>query len=319
MYKKRKIAVVVPAYKEEELIGETLSSIPKYVDRIYSIDDGSPDRTFEIIQEIAKKDPRVVCIRHEKNGGVGSAIVSGYKRALEEKIDVVAVMAGDNQMDPAFLPGLLDPIVGGKADYAKGNRLLNPGYRKGMSRWRLFGNSILTFLTKVSSGYWQVFDPQNGYTAISRTALETIDLDSIYPWYGYPNDILVKLNVYGFRVKDIPHPSRYGRERSKIKYSKYIHKVSWLLLKDFFWRLKMKYVLISFHPLVIFYLFGIILIGIGFFSGAYSLYYKFVLGGPLFVRAVLSSLIFIVGLQFLSFGMLFDMQMDDERNRKIDS
>jgi len=311
MYKNHKIAVVVPAYNEEKLIGETLSSIPEYVDKVYAVDDGSTDRTFEIVQEFAKKDSRIVCIKHEKNRGPGAAIVTGYKRALQDKMDIVAVMAGDNQMDPAYLPDLLEPIIEGRADYAKGNRLLNPEYRRGMSRWRFFGNSILTFLTKIASGYWQVVDPQNGYTAISRRALERIDLDSIYPWYGYPNDILVKLNVYGFRIVDVPHPARYGREKSKIKYGKYILKVSWLLLRDFFWRLKMKYILLSFHPLVLFYLFGIVFTSLGVFIGLHTLYYKFVLGGPLFVRGVLSMLLFMVGLQFLSFAMLFDMQMNN--------
>lgn len=311
MYKERKIAVVVPAYKEEELIGETLSSIPEYVDKVYVVDDGSPDRTYEIMQRIAEKDSRIVPIRHEKNRGVGAAIISGHKRALKDKMDISVVMAGDNQMDPAFLPAILDPVVEGKADYAKGNRLLDPEYRKGMSRWRLLGNSMLTFLTKVASGYWQLVDPQNGYTAISRRALERIDLDSIYPGYCFENDMLIKLNVYGFRVVDVPHPARYGRARSKIKYWKFIPKASWFLLKGFLWRLKMKYIILSFHPLVFFYLLGIVLTPIGFLTGLHTLWYKFVLGEPLFVRGVLSALIFMVGLQFLSFAMLFDMQMDN--------
>lgn len=241
MYKQKTIAVVVPAYKEEELIGETLSSIPDYVDRIYAVDDGSPDRTFEIMQKFAERDPRIVPVKVIQNGGVGATIVTGYKRSLEDGMDVVVVMAGDNQMDPDYLLDILAPVVDGRADYSKGNRLFSPEYRRGMSRWRLFGNLILTFLNKVASGYWHIVDPQNGYTAISRRTLERIDLDSIYPWYGYPNDMLIKLNVYGFRVVDVPHPARYGNEKSKITYGKYILKVSWLLLKGFFWRLKMKY------------------------------------------------------------------------------
>lgn len=149
--------------------------------------------------------------------------------------------------------------------------------------------------------------------AISRRVLESINLDSIYPWYGYPNDILVKLNVYGFRVVDVPHPAKYGSEKSKIKYAKYIPKVSWLLLKDFFWRLKMKYVVLSFHPLVLFYLFGIAFTLLGVFTGLHTLYYKFMLGAPSFVRGVLSALLFMLGLQFLSFAMLFDMQMSKSK------
>lgn len=241
MYQQKTIAVVVPAYKEEELIGATLSSIPDFVDRIYAVDDGSPDRTFQIMEEFAERDPRIVPVKVIKNGGVGATIVTGYKRSLEDGMDVVVVMAGDNQMDPDYLLDILAPVVEGKADYSKGNRLLSPEYRRGMSRWRLFGNLILTFLNKIASGYWHIVDPQNGYTAISRQTLERIDLDSIYPWYGYPNDMLIKLNVYGFRVVDVPHPARYGNEKSKITYGKYILKVSWLLLKGFFWRLKMKH------------------------------------------------------------------------------
>lgn len=321
MYKEHTIGVVVPAYNEQKLIGETLASIPGYVDRIYVVDDASIDDTTERIQEFCKdKDERVVFIKHEQNGGVGAAIVSGYKRALEDEIEITAVMAGDNQMDPEQLPNLLDPIVEGRADYTKGNRLLSREYRRGMTKWRFFGNSLLTLLTKIGSGYWQLMDPQNGYAAISKNALERISLDSIYPWYGYCNDLLVKLNVYGFRVRDIVMPAKYGREESGIRYSVYIPKVSWMLLKSFFWRLKMKYVVLSFHPLVFFYLFGIILTPMGLLGVLYSLYYKFVQGGDLFIRLVLSFLLFIVGVQFLLFAMQFDMQVNEResRNRRWD-
>jgi glycosyltransferase involved in cell wall biosynthesis len=315
MYKEQKIGVVVPAYKEEEFIGETLSGIPDYVDRIYAVDDASTDDTAEIIEKFKNKDERIVFIRHERNKGVGAAIVTGYKKALEDSIDIAAVMAGDNQMDPEQLPNLLEPIIEGKADYTKGNRLLSPEYRRGMTKWRFLGNSLLTMLTKIGSGYWQLMDPQNGYTAISKNALERISLDSIYPGYGYCNDLLVKLNVYGFRVMDIVMPAKYGREKSGIQYKEYIPKVSWMLLKDFFWRLKMKYVVFSFHPLVLFYMFGIILTPVGFLGLLYSLYYKFAQGGDLFVRLVLSILLFIVGVQFLLFAMLFDMQVNERESR----
>jgi hypothetical protein len=252
------------------------------------------------------------------NKGVGAAIITGYKRIVQEKIDIAAVMAGDNQMDPKHLPELLDPIVEGKADYTKGNRLINGEFRKGMSAWRSFGNVILTFLTKMASGYWQLMDPQNGYTAISRNALERINLDTIYPWYGYCNDLLVKLNVFGFKVRDVVMPAKYGLEKSKIRYKKYIFKLSWLLLKDFLWRLKTKYIWLSFHPLVLFYLFGILLTPIGIFGALYSLYFKFILNQSLFVRGVLSLLIFIIGMQFLFFAMLFDMQADKNNSSSVD-
>lgn len=315
MYREHKIGVVVPAYNEEDLITETLTGIPEYVDKIYAVDDASKDETASRIQQLAKKDSRIVFIKHETNKGVGGAIVTGYKRALEDEMEIVAVMAGDNQMEPVLLPHFLDPIVDGRADYTKGNRLLSSEYRKGMTKWRFLGNSLLTFLTKVGSGYWQLMDPQNGYTAISKTALERLSLDSIYPWYGYCNDLLVRLNVQGFKIKDVVMPAKYGREKSGIKYSRYIVKVSWMLLKDFFWRLKMKYVIFSFHPLVLFYFFGIILAPLGFLGVLYSLYYKFIEGGDLFIRVTLSLLAFMLGVQFLLFAMLFDMQVDTNERR----
>lgn len=316
MHKDKKIGVVVPTYNEGRLIESVLKAMPDYVDRVYVVDDASTDNTSGIILNISRQNDKVTIITHEKNRGVGAAIVSGYKKALEDGMDITAVMAGDNQMDSEQLPNLLEPIIGGNASYTKGNRLLSPEYRKGMSKWRFLGNSLLTFLTKMSSGYWQLMDPQNGYTAISRDALERVSLNSIYPRYGYCNDLLVKLNVYGFRVLDVLMPARYGRERSKIKYSTYIPRVSWLLLKDFFWRLKMKYVVFSFHPLVFFYIFGIILTPIGLLGILYSLYYKYVLGGDLFIRIALSLLLFMIGIQFLFFAMLFDTQVNEIENRR---
>jgi glycosyltransferase involved in cell wall biosynthesis len=308
VYRNQTVGVVVPAYNEEILIHDTLTSIPSFVDRIYAVDDSSTDRTWQLIEDISRRDSRIIAIRHEKNSGVGAAIVSGYRQSLKDGNQVTVVMAGDNQMDPELLPSIINPVIENCADYTKGNRLLSPEYRKGMSKWRFVGNTILTILTKFSSGYWKLMDPQNGYTAISRRALERIDLNRIYPRYGYCNDLLVKLNVFGFRVMDVEMPSRYGRETSKIRYGKYIGKVSWLLLKDFFYRLRTKYIILSFHPLVIFYLFGIIMALTGILAGLYTLEFVIIERGPLFIRAVLSILIFAIGLQFLSFALLFDIQ-----------
>ncbi|WP_440951253.1 glycosyltransferase family 2 protein [Methanosphaerula subterraneus] len=313
-YRGKRIAVVVPAYNEELLIGETLAKIPGFVARVYAVNDCSTDQTQKIIDSIALRNNFLVPIQHEVNMGVGAAIVTGYKKALEDGMDIIAVMAGDDQMDPAFLPDLLDPIVDNKCDYTMGNRLIGTPYQKGMSTWRFIGNSTLTMLTKIASGYWQMMDPQNGYTAISRRSLERINLDNVYPRYGYCNDLLVKLNVNGFRVINVPHPARYGMERSGIKYSTYILKVSKLLLWDFLWRLKMKYLVLSFHPLVFFYLAGAVFFIISVFGGLYSLYYKFVQHQPIFVPLVLSLIIFGIGSQALFFAMFFDMQQEKNGN-----
>ncbi|NPV63883.1 MAG: glycosyltransferase family 2 protein [Methanotrichaceae archaeon] len=316
MYRHRRIAVVVPAYNEELLIGETLSSLPSYVDKIYAVDDYSKDKTSDIILAFAFKDNRIMHIRHKENKGVGAAITSGYKQALSDGMDIVSVMAGDNQMDPNYLTRFLDPIIDGKADYTKGNRLITPGYRTGMSTWRFIGNSVLTFLTKLSSGYWHVIDPQNGYTAISRECLENLDLDSLYPRYGYCNNILTKMNVNDFRIMNISHPAKYGLEKSKIRYSSYILRVSRLLLFDFLWRLKNKYIIRDFHPLVLFYFAGAILMTLGMFGAAYSLYYRLMQSGPLFDKDFLSLTTFIFGVQFFLFAMLFD-RIEDRKQYSL--
>jgi glycosyltransferase involved in cell wall biosynthesis len=308
MYRNHKIGVAVPAYNEELLIGETLSGIPDYVDRIYVCNDASTDRTAEIVQEFAKKDGRIVLINHEKNTGVGGAIIDCYRKGLEEGMDIMAVMAGDNQMDPKELPKLLDPIVDGRADYAKGNRLYWREALRGMSKWRIFGNSMLTILTKIASGYWHISDPQNGYTAISKNALQRISLNGFYPWYGYCNDLLVKMNAYDLRVVDVPIPARYGNEKSKIRYRKYIPKLSWLLLRDFFWRMKIKYVVRNFHPLVFFYGLGILLAFSGLIAGIYSVVMKLLVNQLLFERLTISLIVFSIGMQFIFFAMYFDMQ-----------
>lgn len=315
-YRGKRIAVVVPAYNEEKLIGETLGGIPNYVARVYAVNDGSSDRTGEIMEDYARRDSRIVPIHHNPNRGVGAAITSGYKRAVEDGMDIAAVMAGDNQMDPAQLPSLLDPIVDGRADYTKGNRLISEAFRTGMSRWRSFGNSILTFLTKVASGYWQMMDPQNGYTAISTKTLAELPLDDIYQGYGYCNNLLVWLNIHSKRVLDVAIPARYGQEKSKIRYSTYIPRVSKLLLFNFLFRLKTKYIQMGFHPLAFFYLAGAILVLLGLLGGAITLWEKFVMGyALLFVHGVLSFLMFTIGMQFLLFAMIFDMQAENFNQR----
>lgn len=241
MYRGRLIGVVVPAYNEELHIAKVIKTMPTYVDRIYMIDDCSTDRTFTVADQFSN-DIRLKLTRHRINKGVGAAIITGYRLALEDKMDIAAVMAGDNQMDPVHLSHLLDPIVDGIADYSKGDRLSRSELTKGMSRWRLFGNTILTWLTHFSSGYWEIQDPQNGYTAISCEALRRLDLNKVYPRYGYCNDLLAKLNVLGAKVKDVQIPARYGEEKSKIKYGNYIRKVSVLLLKNYIWRITRKYI-----------------------------------------------------------------------------
>ncbi len=309
MYRKNKIAVAIQAYNEEKLIGRTISTLPDFVDRIIVVDDMSKDNTLDVLVRLKKRfGKRLIVIGHKKNRGVGGAITTGYREAMMLGMDITVVMNGDNQMDPNDLPNLLDPIVEDRADYVKGNRLLHPMVKKKMPGYRYFGNSLLTFLNKIATGYWHVMDPQCGYTAISLKALKTIPIDDIYPRYGVPNDILTKLNVFNFRVKDVSVYPVYKDEKSKIKLKSYIPKVSWLLLRCFFFRLKEKYLLRDFHPLAFFYISGMIMFPLGVIYGIYIVLARIIQHKISSNAVVLSALLIIIGLQSIFFGMLFDME-----------
>ena len=177
MYKSKRITVVIPAYNVAPHILQVLKTIPDFVDQTIVVDDCGSDGTARILAQVS--DPRVSVIKHEMNQGVGGAMVTGFKRALKDGADVVVKMDGDGQMDPSFLSGLLDPLVEGGYAYAKGNRFLDNARLKEMPTLRLIGNYGLTFLTKLASGYWHVFDPQNGYLAIKAEYLKWIDLDHL--------------------------------------------------------------------------------------------------------------------------------------------
>ena len=233
MYGQLSVAVVVPAYNEIDKIGHTIGSVPRFVDRIIVVDDGSSDGTGAAAVRSSRRGLEIV--RHAQNRGVGSAIASGYRRALEIGTDAACVMAGDAQMDPADLPALLDPLAGGAADYAKGNRFLWPGGVAGvMPPVRLVGNFVLSWLTRLASGYWHLFDSQCGYTAITRPALAALDLGRIFPRYGYPNDILSRLACVGARVVDVPVRPVYGPGwRSGIRPWTVVYPMSFVLARAF--------------------------------------------------------------------------------------
>ncbi len=236
----KRIGVTIPAYNEEVLIPAVLRNMPHFVDRIYLVNDGSTDGTRHLVGQLCRTEHRLTLIDHAVNMGVGAAIVSGYKRCLEEGMDVAVVMAGDDQMDPGELPRLLEPLLEGRAGYSKGNRMSTSSHVRPMPVWRRFGNWLLKWATRVSSGNFEVMDPQNGYTAASADALQRIDLETIYPRYGYCNHILAKLAVAGIRTVEVPMAARYQGEKSKIRYATYIPSVSWLLLKLLLWRMRMR-------------------------------------------------------------------------------
>src|SRR5438105_5521948 len=200
MIEGKSTAVVIPAYNEEKLLPETLAGIPSFVDRIFVVDDASKDATAARANERAAADARVKVIVHERNRGAGAAVVTGYKAALLEGMDIVCVMNADNQMDPEELREIALPVVRDEVDYTKANRLFTGEAWNLIPHNRYLGNALLSLLTKIASGYWHIADSQAGYTAINRRMLELLDLDNIYPRYGYPNDMLVHLNVWSARV-----------------------------------------------------------------------------------------------------------------------
>lgn len=233
MYRGLSIAVVIPAFNEERAIAATIAATPGWVDRILVVDDASEDRTAEIAGLAAADHSRVEILNHHRNRGVGAAIISGYRRTLALGLDVAAVMAGDGQMDPGDLGRLLDPIAAGDCDYAKGNRFLHPDVWRVMPPTRLVGNIALSLMTRLTSGYRQVFDSQCGYTAIHRRALERLDLDAVFPRYGYPNDLLARLHAGGARVADVAVRPVYGSEwKSGIRAHTVVYPMSYVLLRS---------------------------------------------------------------------------------------
>jgi len=317
MYKKKTIAVVVPCFNEESQIEKVVKTMPAWVDKIVVVDDKSRDQTVEIIQKHSKRNKKIILIRHSVNQGVGAAIASGYKWCRDHKIDIAAVMAGDGQMLAKDLPSILMPVVLDRADYAKANRLISGKAFQKIPKTRYFGNSVLTFLTKIASGYWHVMDSQTGFTAINQKMLALIDWDKMYPRYGMPNDILVRLNVYNARVADVPIEPTYDvGEKSNLKPAKVFFTIPLMLLRMFFWRLKEKYIIRDFHPLVLFYFFGILmaLLSLGLFIRLMILWpiYGFV-PPTTFLAWMFAS---ITSLQFTLFAMWFDMDYNKDLKGK---
>ncbi len=312
--KNAKIAIVVPAYNEEVNLALVIDTIPDYCDRIIVVDDLSTDTTTEVAKNRAAADDRVVLIRHTENQGVGGAIASGYEWARDNGMDCAVVMAGDGQMDPAELPSLLVPCLVDGVNYVKGNRLIYQQSRHIIPTYRFFGNSVLSLLTKIASGYWHVSDSQCGYTVVDRKVLERVPWDEMYRRYGQPNDLLVTLNIQNFSVRDVPVRPVYGvGEISGLKIKKVVGPISTLLLKRWIERVFLKYVVYDFHPLVFFLLFAILcfFISVVFFINAVIEW--FAVG----TAPLLSTLAFLFTGMFSFNSMFFSLWMDMEANRPL--
>ena len=306
MYRDLSVAVVVPAYCEERLIGKTVTSVPDWVDHVIVIDDASPDGTSAAVEAV--HDARIDLTTLTVNQGVGGAILTGHRRALELGADVAVVMAGDAQMDPEYLPALLDPIASGDAQYTKANRFFGPGSFAGMPRHRIFGNIALSFLTKAASGYWNLFDPQNGYTAIHRSALERLPFDRIARRYEFENDMLIQLNIMRVPARDVPIPAVYGDEISGMRLTRVAPRIMRQLWHGFWERMWWKYVVQSFSPVALMFFSGLACVLFGAAVGVFVLMNT--LGPPVATAGtvILSVAPFLTGTHLLIMALFLDIQ-----------
>lgn len=268
MYRGCVVAVAIPAYDEERFILSVIEAIPDWVDHVVVVDDCSQDDTYAMVE--GKQDDRTVLLRTAQNSGVGGATLLGYTKALELGAEIIVKMDGDGQMRIEYLDKLIDPLVEEGYAYAKGNRFLEPEFLPQMPRHRLLGNIVLTFLNKLASGYWHIFDPQNGYTAIRAEALRSLNLPAIHNRFFFENDMLFQLNLHNARVKDVSIPSRYGDEISHLSVSRIALTFPFLLLRRFLSRITWKYIVRDFSPIALFLILGGALFSWGVIFGAYA-------------------------------------------------
>ena len=306
MYRDLTVAVVVPAYNESKLIGRVIETCPELVDHIVVVDDCSPDDTSDAARAVG--DPRLDLIRHEVNQGVGGSILTGHQRALELGADVMVVMAGDAQMDPEFLPALIDPIAEGEAQFTKANRFYAYGSFTGMPKHRIFGNILMSFMTKAASGYWGLFDPLNGYTAVHRAALERLSFDRIAKRYDFENDLLIHLNILRVPARDVPIPAVYGEEVSGIRIGRVGFSMMRRLWRGFWHRIWRKYVVQSFSPVALMLFSGLAFVGLGLAVGVFII--ANTLGPPVASAGTVVLCVgpLLSGLHLLIFAMFLDIQ-----------
>jgi glycosyltransferase involved in cell wall biosynthesis len=310
------LSVVIPAYKAEKWIGRVIESLPDFIDNIIVIDDCSPDRTAEVVEQLMH--PKVTLLRHTVNKGVGGGMKTGYMEALRLGSDIIIKMDADGQMDPRFLPALIYPIISNECDYTKGNRFGITEWPTTMPFVRRIGNQVLTFINKVASGYWHIFDPQNGFTAINARTLRKIRLDLVDNTYFFENSMLIHLNIIEARVSDVFIPAQYGDEESSLRISWVLRKFPVKLLKGFFTRFFKRYLFRDVSPVAIFFILGSILLLGGSIWGAYAWYISSTLGVPSPLGTLILGLLpIILGFQLLLNALIADIQQSPKGKQKI--
>lgn len=267
-YARFKIAVVIPAFRVEKEIQAVLSGIPGFVRRIIVVDDASPDSSADLVTTAAKRDKRITLIRHAKNQGVGGAVVTGFKKALEYECEIVVKVDGDGQMDPKHIPDLIAPLIAGEADYTKGNRFRDFNSLGQMPFIRRIGNLGLSFLSKAATGYWNIFDPTNGYFAIRADVLAQLPLDKLDEGYFFETSMLSRLYLLSACVQDVTIPAKYGNESSSLSIRRTLFEFPFKLTRTLLRRLVLKYFIFDFSMMSIYLMAGIPLLLFGLIFGS---------------------------------------------------
>ena len=303
-----KLAVVIPAYYVADKIESVLNDLPDYLRYIIVVDDASPDNTSELVQAFANRDRRIVLIRHEQNQGVGGAMLTGFRKALELGAQVIIKIDGDHQMDPIHIPALVTPLLEGKADYAKGNRFRDFESLQHMPLIRRIGNLGLSFLTKAATGYWNCFDPTNGYFAIRAEVLEQLPFDRVDYSYFFETSMLANLYLLGAFILDVPLPARYRGERSNMSIWRVLVQFPAKLLATLLRRLVLRYFLFDFSMVSVYLLTSIplILFGLIFGSVKWAQYVKLGVPAPT-GTVILPTLALILGIQIMLSAIEVDM------------
>ncbi|HOP90298.1 MAG TPA: glycosyltransferase family 2 protein [Ottowia sp.] len=294
-----RIAVAIPSYKVQNHVLDVIARIPPQVERIYVVDDKCPNGSGTLVQQSCR-DPRVRVIFHEQNQGVGGAVATAYRAALADGMDIVVKVDGDGQMNPALIPHFTRPITRGKADYTKGNRFYRPESLRGMPPLRLFGNAALSFINKLSTGYWSIMDPTNGYTAIHTSVLREMPLHKLEKRYFFETDMLYHLNTMRAVVHDVPMDAVYADEESSLKVSKVLPEFMVKHVNRFFKRYVYLYLLRDFNIGSLYSLLGVVLCGLGVVFGGWAWLRSLTTGQPATSGTVmLAALPLIIGIQFL--------------------
>lgn len=307
--RKHNIAVVIPCYRVEREINNVIANLPRYLKHIIVVDDASPDNTAEVVRKSAQKDRRIILIRHEKNQGVGGATLTGFRRALELGAQIIVKVDGDGQMDTAYLPDLLTPLIEARADYTKGNRFRDFKALQKMPLVRRVGNMALGFLTKAATGYWNLLDPANGFIAIRSSVLAQLPLDRIERTFFFETSMLANLYLIKAVVKDVPIPARYQGEISNLAIHRILLEFPFKLLKTFIRRLIFKNLIYDFSMESIYILAGLPVLLFGFIFGITRWYYYASRGIPAPTGTVmLPTLSVLLGVQFLIAAIEIDLR-----------